>query len=254
MGSMFDLSGKVALITGGDSGLGQAMTLSLAEAGANVVVAYNSNLAKAEETSQQVEKLGVKALPLQVNVADEESVANMLAKSVAGMGEIDILVNSAGINRRGPCVDLAVEDFEATLNVNLKGTFLCCRAVGPAMIARGSGKVINIASLLGTVALENRIPYASSKGAVIQLTKVLAVEWAKYHINVNAIGPGYFATDLNRKLMDDPVVYNDLKSRIPMGYWADPSELGGSVVFLASKASDYVTGHVLWVDGGYLCW
>ncbi|MBP1760660.1 MAG: putative dehydrogenase like protein [Firmicutes bacterium] len=254
MGSMFDLNGKVALITGGDSGLGQAMTLALAEAGANVVVAYNSNLAKAEETSQQAEKLGVKALPLQVNVADEESVANMLAKSVAGLGEIDILVNSAGINRRGPCVDLAVEDFEATLNVNLKGTFLCCRAVGPAMIARGSGKVINIASLLGTVALENRIPYASSKGAVIQLTKVLAVEWAKYHINVNAIGPGYFATDLNRKLMDDPVVYNDLKSRIPMGYWADPSELGGSVVFLASKASDYVTGHVLWVDGGYLCW
>lgn len=254
MGSMFDLNGKVALITGGDSGLGQAMTLALAEAGANVVVAYNSNLAKAEETSQQAQKLGVKALPLQVNVADEESVANMLAKSVAGMGEIDILVNSAGINRRGPCVDLAVEDFEATLNVNLKGTFLCCRAVGPAMIARGSGKVINIASLLGTVALENRIPYASSKGAVIQLTKVLAVEWAKYHINVNAIGPGYFATDLNRKLMDDPVVYNDLKSRIPMGYWADPSELGGSVVFLASKASDYVTGHVLWVDGGYLCW
>jgi len=254
MGSMFDLNDKVALITGGDSGLGQAMTLALAEAGANVVVAYNSNIAKAEETSQQVEKLGVKALPLQVNVADEESVANMLAKSVAGLGEIDILVNSAGINRRGPCVDLAVEDFEATLNVNLKGTFLCCRAVGPAMIARGSGKVINIASLLGTVALENRIPYASSKGAVIQLTKVLAVEWAKYHINVNAIGPGYFATDLNRKLMDDPVIYNDLKSRIPMGYWADPSELGGSVVFLASKASDYVTGHVLWVDGGYLCW
>ncbi len=254
MGSMFDLNGKVALITGGDSGLGQAMTLALAEAGANVVVAYNSNLAKAEETSQQAEKLGVKALPLQVNVADEESVANMLAKSVAVLGEIDILVNSAGINRRGPCVDLAVEDFDATLNVNLKGTFLCCRAVGPAMIARGSGKVINIASLLGTVALENRIPYASSKGAVIQLTKVLAVEWAKYHINVNAIGPGYFATDLNRKLMDDPAVYNDLKSRIPMGYWADPSELGGSVVFLASKASDYVTGHVLWVDGGYLCW
>ncbi|HPT69118.1 MAG TPA: SDR family oxidoreductase [Syntrophomonas sp.] len=254
MGSMFDLNGKLALVTGGDSGLGQAMTLALAEAGANVVVAYNSNITKAEETSQLVEKLGVKALPLQVNVADEESVANMLARSVAGMGEIDILVNSAGINRRGPCVDLAVEDFEATLNVNLKGTFLCCRAVGPAMIARGSGKVINIASLLGTVALENRIPYASSKGAVIQLTKVLAVEWAKYHINVNAIGPGYFATDLNRKLMDDPVVYNDLKSRIPMGYWADPSELGGSVVFLASKASDYVTGHVLWVDGGYLCW
>jgi len=251
---MFDLNGKVALVTGGDSGLGQAMTLALAEAGANVVVAYNSNITKAEETSQLVEKLGVKALPLQVNVADEESVTNMLARSVAGMGEIDILVNSAGINRRGPCVDLAVEDFEATLNVNLKGTFLCCRAVGPAMIARGSGKVINIASLLGTVALENRIPYASSKGAVIQLTKVLAVEWAKYHINVNAIGPGYFATDLNRKLMDDPVVYNDLKSRIPMGYWADPSELGGSVVFLASKASDYVTGHVLWVDGGYLCW
>lgn len=254
MGSMFDLNGKLALVTGGDSGLGQAMTLALAEAGANVVVAYNSNITKAEETSQLVEKLGVKALPLQVNVADEESVTNMLARSVAGMGEIDILVNSAGINRRGPCVDLAVEDFEATLNVNLKGTFLCCRAVGPAMIARGSGKVINIASLLGTVALENRIPYASSKGAVIQLTKVLAVEWAKYHINVNAIGPGYFATDLNRKLMDDPVVYNDLKSRIPMGYWADPSELGGSVVFLASKASDYVTGHVLWVDGGYLCW
>lgn len=254
MGSMFDLNGKVALVTGGDSGLGQAMTLALAEAGANIVVAYNSNRTKAEETSQRVEQLGVKALPVQVNVADEESVANMLATSVAGLGEIDILVNSAGINRRGACVDLSVEDFEATLNVNLKGTFLCCRAVGPAMIARKSGKVINVASLLGSVALENRIPYASSKGAVIQLTKVLAVEWAKYRINVNALGPGYFATELNRKLMDDPVAYNDLKSRIPMGYWAEPSELGGSAVFLASKASDYVTGHVLWVDGGYLCW
>lgn len=254
MQSMFSLDGKTALVTGGDSGLGRAMSLALAEAGAQVAVAYNSNLTKAEETCQQIQKTGVNTIPLQVNVANEESVSKMHEQCVNALGAIDILVNSAGINRRGPCIELSVEDFDATLNVNLKGTFLCCRAVGPSMIARKSGKVINVASLLGSVALANRVPYASSKGGVIQLTKVLALEWAPYNINVNAIGPGYFATELNRRLMDDPVVYNDLTSRIPMGRWAEPEELAGPVVFLASSASDYVTGHVLWADGGYLCW
>lgn len=253
MHSMFSLEGKVAVVTGAASGLGQAMAVALAGAGAHVAVA-DINLALAEATCHQIEKLGVKAFPVQVDVANEASVTQMVDKTVANLGTIDILVNNAGINRRGPCVDLSLEDFEATLDVNLKGTFLCCRAVGPLLIAKQSGKVINIASLLGSVAQANRLPYASSKGAVIQLTKVLALEWAPYNINVNAIGPGYFSTELNKKLMEDPVIYDDLTSRIPMGRWADPKELAGPVVFLASSASDYVTGHVLWADGGYLCW
>lgn len=250
---MFGLDGKVAVVTGAASGLGQAMAVALAGAGASVAVA-DLNLALAEETGHQIEKLGVKAFPVQADVANEESVAKMVEQTTANLGTIDILVNNAGINRRGPCVELSLEDFEATLNVNLKGTFLCCRAVGPQLIAKQYGKVINIASLLGSVAQANRVPYASSKGGVIQLTKVLALEWAPYNININAIGPGYFATELNKKLMEDPVIYNDLTSRIPMGRWAEPAELAGPVVFLASAASDYVTGHVLWADGGYLCW
>jgi Dehydrogenases with different specificities (related to short-chain alcohol dehydrogenases) len=229
------------------------MAVALAGAGAQVAVA-DLNLALAEDTCHQIEKYGVKALPVQVDVANEDSVARMVEQTTACFDTIDILVNNAGINRRGPCVELSLEDFETTINVNLKGTFLCSRAVGPLLIAKQYGKVINIASLLGSVAQANRLPYASSKGGVIQLTKVLALEWAPYHINVNAIGPGYFATELNKKLMEDPVVYNDLTSRIPMGRWAEPAELAGPVIFLASAASDYVTGHVLWADGGYLCW
>lgn len=252
MGNRFDLDGKVALVTGSAAGLGKAMADALAEAGANVIVA-DINLEMAETTSHDIERLGVKALPVKVNVADADSVKAMVDSAIAEMGTLDILVNNAGINRRAPLVEMTEEDWNATINVNLKGTFLCCREVGPILLGKNYGKVINIASLLGTVAQPNRGPYASSKGGVIQLTKVLALEWAKNHINVNAIGPGYFATELNRKLMDDPAVYNDFTSRIPMGYWADPSELGGPVVFLSSSASDYVTGQVLWVDGGYLC-
>jgi len=252
MDNQFGLDGKVALVTGAAAGLGKAMAEALAGAGASVVVA-DINLEMAEATSHQIEKLGVKALPVKVNVADADSVKAMMDRTVAEMGTLDILVNNAGINRRAPIVEMTEEDWDATINVNLKGTFLCCRAAGPILLAKNYGKVINIASLLGSVAQPNRGPYASSKGAVIQLTKVLALEWAKNRINVNAIGPGYFATELNRKLMDDPAVYNDLTSRIPMGYWADPADLGGPVVFLSSSASDYVTGQVVWVEGGYLC-
>lgn len=252
MVNRFDLSGKVALVTGAAAGLGKAMAQALAEAGANVVVA-DINLEMAEIASHEIERLGVKALPVKANVADADSVKSMVNQAVTEMGTLDILVNNAGINRRAPLVEMSEDDWDATIGINLKGTFLCCREVGPVLLAKNYGKVINIASLLGTVAQPNRGPYASSKGGVIQLTKVLALEWARNRINVNAIGPGYFATELNRKLMDDPAVYNDLTNRIPMGYWADPSELAGPVVFLSSSASDYITGQVLWVEGGYLC-
>lgn len=252
MGNQFSVDGKVALVTGAAAGLGNAMAKALAEAGATVVLAGHS-IESAETASHEIEQLGGKVLPLQVNVENADSVQAMIDRTVAELGTLDILVNNAGINRRGPIVEMSEEDWDATINVNLKGTFLCCRAAGPILLAKNYGKVINIASLLGSVALPGRSPYASSKGGVIQLTKVLALEWAKHRINVNAIGPGYFATKLNRKLMDDPEVYNDLTSRIPMGYWADPADLGGSVIFLASAASDYITGQVLWVDGGYLC-
>ncbi|MGE5454979.1 MAG: SDR family NAD(P)-dependent oxidoreductase, partial [Methylocystaceae bacterium] len=230
MDNRFGLDGKVALVTGAAAGLGKAMAEALAGAGASVVVA-DINLEAAEATSHIIEKIGVKVLPVKVNVADADSVKAMVDCTIAELGTLDILVNNAGINRRGPIVELTEEDWDATINVNLKGTFLCCRAAGPILLAKNYGKVINIASLLGSVAQPNRGPYASSKGAVVQLTKVLALEWAKNRINVNAIGPGYFATELNRKLMDDPAVYNDLTSRIPMGYWAEPDQLAGPVVF-----------------------
>lgn len=250
--SMFSLNDKVAIVTGAGRGLGAAMAKGLAEAGASVLVA-DIDLSMAADTAHTIEKLGVKALPVKVDVGDASDVQKMVDTAVQSFGTVDILINNAGINRRNPCIDMSEEDWDAVIRVNLKGTFLCAREVGKILVPKKSGKVINITSLLSIVAQPNRGPYASSKGAVSQLTKVLALEWAPYNINVNAIAPGYTATELNTKLMEDKAVYDELTSRIPMGRWAQPEELNGTVVYLASDASNYVTGQILAVDGGYLC-
>lgn len=250
---LFDLTGKVALVTGASRGLGRAMAKGLAKAGADLVLCARSEgeLARA---AQEISGMGKKALAVRVDVLSQQSVEEMLGRALDGMGRIDILVNNAGVNVRKPVVDLAEDEWDTVLDTNLKGYFLVGRAVGRQMISQGGGKVINVASILGAVGLPNQVAYASSKGGVIQMTKVMALEWAPYHINVNAIAPTYFETPLVAALRNDPERYRFIVERTPMGRWGQPEELEGIVIFLASHASDFITGQTIFVDGGWTIW
>lgn len=252
MGANFDLNGKVALVTGAGRGLGEAVALGLAKAGADIAI-VDLDIKAAQEVALKAENLGRKAIAIQANVCESNDVKEMVNSVINKFGTIDILVNNAGIQRRNPCIEMTEEDWDAVIDVNLKGAFLCCKEVGKIMVKNRKGKVINITSLLGTVAQPNRGPYAASKGALVQLTKVLALEWAPLGINVNGLGPGYFLTELNKKLMDDKEEFDKLTSKIPMGRWGTLEDIVGPAVFLASEASDYMNGHILYVDGGYLC-
>lgn len=250
---LFDLSGRVALVTGASRGLGRAMAKGLAKAGADLVLCARNEqdlLSAAEE----IRGMGSKALAIQVDVLSSESVERMVETALDGMGRIDILVNNAGVNIRKPVVELQEAEWDTVLDTNLKGYFLVGRAVGKQMIAQRGGKVINVASILGSVGLPNQVAYASSKGGVIQMTKVMALEWASYHINVNAIAPTYFETPLVAALRNDPERYRFIVERTPMGRWGQPEELEGVVVFLASRASDFITGQTIFVDGGWTIW
>ncbi|HZJ84023.1 MAG TPA: glucose 1-dehydrogenase [Syntrophomonadaceae bacterium] len=248
----FRLDDKVAIVTGAGRGLGEAMAKGLAMAGAKLVIT-DIDYAAAQKVATDIQAQGSEALAVEVDVTNSMSVEKMVNQVLSRWERIDILVNNAGINRRGSCVDMLEEDWQAVIDVNLKGAFLCCKMIGKVMLKQQQGKIINITSLLGTVAQPNRGPYAASKGGLVQLTKVLALEWAKSGINVNGLCPGYFLTELNAALMDDKEVFAELTSRIPMGRWGQPDELLGSLLFLASDASNYITGQVLYVDGGYLC-
>ncbi len=248
----FRLDGKVALITGGARGLGRTMAAALAEAGADIALAGRS-----KETCQLAADAiasgsgrNVKAFAADVTrIAEVEQLADEVERE---FGKIDILVNNAGINIRGPIQQLTEADWDAVIDTNLKGPFLCARAVGPRMVTRGWGRVINLGSVLGVIALPGRAPYASSKAGIINLTRVLALEWAGTGVTANAICPGAFATEMNRSLLDDPVKYKEFVAQIPMGRWGELDELTGAVVFLASEASSYVTGTPLFVDGGWI--
>ena len=247
---MFDLSGKTALVTGANTGLGQAMALALAEAGADIALIGRT---APVETLNQIEKIGVKAHSILMDLSHADRVADVIAEAVSALGRVDILVNNAGVIKRNEAIDFTPEDWDGVMNVNLRTLFFLSQAFARHIIAENkSGKIINIASML-TFQGGIRVPsYTASKSGVGGLTKALANEWAAHGINVNAIAPGYFVTNNTAALQADETRNAEILSRIPSGRWGKPSDLGGAIVFLASAASDYVQGITLPVDGGWL--
>jgi len=247
---LFRLDGRVALVTGGDKGLGQAMAIGLAHAGADVAIVSRSgdNTASLE----QIVAAGRRGLGLTFDIGRPESAAQIVAQTTEQLGQLDILINNAGMIRRAAAAETTLEDFSAVLDVNLTGLWALAQAAGRVMLAQGSGKIINIASVL-TFQGGVRVPaYTASKHAVAGLTKALANEWAARGINVNAVAPGYMITDNTQALRDDPQRSRQILDRIPAERWGTPDDLLGAAIFLASRASDYVHGHVLVVDGGWL--
>lgn len=246
---MFDLTGKVALVTGANTGIGQGIALALAEAGADIAAAGRS---PATETVEKACALGRKAENFSADLSSVAAVQPLVDAVLGQFGRIDILVNNAGIIRRADAVDFTEADWDAVMDTNLKTLFFLCQAVGRHMIARGSGKIINIASML-TFQGGIRVPsYTASKSGVGGLTKLLANEWAAKGIQVNAIAPGYIATNNTAALQADETRNRQILERIPAGRWGDAADIGGAAVFLAASASDYVQGHILAVDGGWL--
>lgn len=246
------VDGQVALVTGAGSGLGRAMAVGLAEAGANVVVTdLSGRIRNAKQTESKIRKLGRESLTVPLDVTSLESIGKMVDKATGQFGRIDILVNNAGINISKAALEVTEEDWDRVIDVNLKGVFFCSQAVAKGMIQRKTGKIINIASQNGVVGYYNRAAYCSSKAGVVNLTRVLAVEWAKQNINVNAIGPTFVRTPLTDKLFQDQNFNQEIHRRIPLGRLGTPEDITGAVVFLASPAADLITGHTLLVDGGW---
>ena len=245
----FDLSGKVAVVTGAKTGIGQAIAVALANAGADVACVGRT---PAEDTVARIRALGRKAEIVSADLSSIEPVGRVVDETVAKLGGLDILVNNAGIIRRADAVDFTEEDWDAVVDTNLKSVFFLCQAAGRHMIANGGGKIINIASML-TFQGGIRVPsYTASKSGIGGLTKLLANEWAQRGFNVNAIAPGYIATNNTAALQADEARNKSILDRIPAGKWGDADDLGGAAVFLASRAADYVQGHILAVDGGWL--
>jgi len=248
--SAFELSGKVALVTGCDTGLGQGMALALAQAGADVV---GVNLVEPKDTIARMAQTGRRFVDVRANLSDVAAIPDVLAQALAALGRIDILVNNAGIIRREDALKFSEKDWDDVMNLNLKSVFFMAQAVARQFIAQGSGgKIINIASMLsyqGGI----RVPsYTASKSGVMGITRLMANEWAAHGINVNAIAPGYMATNNTAQLRADEGRNQAILERIPAGRWGTPEDLAGPVVFLASKAADYVNGYTLAVDGGWL--
>jgi 2-deoxy-D-gluconate 3-dehydrogenase len=244
----FDLTGKVAIVTGGNGGIGLGIARGLAKAGAAVVVAAR----QAQKTAQvvaELEREGAKAMGVTTDVQDEASVQAMAEAAAERFGGVDILVNNAGINIRKAPQDYTLAEWRRVLDTNLTGVFLCARAVYPYMVKAGGGKIINIGSMTSIFGSSVAPAYAATKGGVVQLTKSLALFWAPDHIQVNAILPGWIHTDLTASTSCER--YEAIQARIPQGRWGDPDELAGAAVFLASAASDYITGIAMPVDGGY---
>ncbi len=246
----FSLEGRVALVTGASRGLGAGIAMGLAEAGADIVLHDRADSCDSERAIKA--RTGVRTRCLTADLSDRGAADQMAAAALAAMGHVDILVNNAGIIRRAPAADFSDADWDAVLEINLTAVFRLSRAIGGHMLERGSGKIINIASLLAFQGGLWVPSYAAAKSGVAQITKALANEWAGRGVNVNAIAPGYMLTDNTKPLVADETRYRQITDRIPQGRWGTPEDLAGAAVFLASAASDYVNGHILVVDGGWM--
>jgi NAD(P)-dependent dehydrogenase (short-subunit alcohol dehydrogenase family) len=247
---IFDLSGKVAIVTGGNQGIGLAISRGLAEAGAAVIIA-NRRAAEGQKAAEALQKEGFNIIAIPTDVSQKASVAAMVGKVMDEYKKIDILVNNAAVMIRKPLEDFEENEWDTILNTNLRGLFLCCQLVGQEMIKRKKGKIINISSVLSQVVQSGRGVYATAKAGVSHLTRALAMEWSKYNININAIGPGLTMTPINQKYFEEnPDELKRIINTIPIGREAYPVDYAGTAVFLASDASDYVTGQTLLVDGG----
>ena len=248
---LFDLTGKTAVVTGGSKGLGQAMAAGLASAGADVIVS-SRNRAEAESAAQEIsQQHGHRAIGLESDVTSPEAVERLIGHAIEEFGKIDILINNAGVNVRGPIDELSFDEFRQVMDVNVNGMWLASRAAVPHMKKAGSGRIINMASTLGVVGLENRTPYATSKGAVVQMTRALALELAPFEICVNAICPGPFLTPMNIPIADQEQTKKFIVGAVALGRWGRIEEIQGAAIFLASPAASYVTGSLLTVDGGW---
>ena len=249
--NLFSLEGQVALVTGASRGIGKGIAVGLAGAGANLALVARSR-SKLIEAQQEIQAIGVQAKIFPCDLSQTGGISELVAAVSASYGRIDILVNNAGTTHRDDAVDFPEERWDDVVKVNLKSVWLLSQQVGRGMIQRGSGKIINIASLLSFSGGIRAAAYAASKGGVAQLTKALANEWASKGVNVNAIAPGYIKTDMASALLNDPVRAAELMNRIPAGQFGTPDDIAGAAVFLASEAASYIHGHILTVDGGWM--
>ncbi|NBS92072.1 glucose 1-dehydrogenase [bacterium] len=248
---LFDLTNKTAIITGGSKGLGLAMAEGLASAGANLVIISRNEKEGKAAAEKIVKEYKTKAIAISATVTSEEEIQKAVATTIKEFGSIDILINNAGINIRGPIDELSYEDFKKVQQTNVDGTWLPSKAVVPQMKKQKSGRIINLASTLGVVGLANRTPYATSKGAVVLMTRALALELAPFHITVNAICPGPFLTDMNIPIKDDENTKKFIVGAVALERWGELQEIQGAALYLASAASSYTTGSLITVDGGW---
>jgi len=249
---MFQLTGKTALVTGASRGIGEAIAKGFARAGADLIL-LSRNLTALKRVAMEIEDTGGKALPMAVDIGNPEEIQKAVDATMKIFPRIDVLVNNAGISpvlKKAEEMDL--KDWEEIVRVNLTGTFLFCQAAGKVMIQQGGGKIINMVSVGAVVGFSRQIGYCATKGGILQLTKVLAIEWTRYNIQVNAIGPAYLETELTKGMRESKVISENLLHRTPMGRFGKPEEIVGAAIYLASDASSYVTGQTLFVDGGWL--
>lgn len=252
--SLFDLRGKLAVVTGGSTGIGRGIAEGLAEAGCNLVIC-SRNLESCKRACEEIAGLGVQTLPLRCDVSKNDDVENLLRETTRRMGRIDILVNNAGTEGREISFwELSEDDWDQVLNTNLKGAFLCSRAVVREMIERGGGKIINVASIASFIGFQNVAAYCASKGGLMQLTRAMALDLARYNIQVNAVCPGFISTPMSQRLYDETTWEKIAKRHVPMGRRGRPEELKGAAIYLASSASDFMTGSCIVVDGGQHVW
>lgn len=250
MGNLFDLSGRVAIVTGASRGLGQYFAKALARAGADLVITSRKREGL-DDFKKQIESLGRKALAIQMDVLSQGDIENMIKITMSEYGKIDILVNNAGLNIRKASAEVSWQDWDTVLNTNLKGAFFCAQAAAKEMMKRGYGRIINIGSCTCVFGMEGIVPYTASRGGVLQMTKALAAEWGRYAITVNVLAPGWFKTAQNAVLYENKKWVEYITDRIPLGRPGKPDDLDGAVVFLASDASEYITGQLILVDGGF---